>query len=81
LQDWPGLANLVAILEGQAIRKPELKRTNVWPVAIHALGEYPLVEDHRISLDQDSLFVTHVTCYFGVPALKRKMRPRVVIEG
>jgi hypothetical protein len=67
--------------EGEAVRKPELEWTNVWPVAIRTLGENPLVEDHRISLDQDGLFVTHVTGNFGVPALKRKMCPRVVIEG
>lgn len=80
-QTWPWLAKLVVIFESEAARKPELQWTNVWPVAIRALGKNFLVEDHRISFDQDDLFVTHVTSNFGVPALKRKMCPRVVIEG
>ena len=50
-------------------------------MAIRALGENFFVEDQRISLDQDGLFVTHVTGNIGVPALKRKMCPLIVVEG
>jgi hypothetical protein len=50
-------------------------------MAVRAFGENFLVEDHRISLDQDSLFVTHVTSNFGMAPLKRKMCPLIVIEG
>ena len=69
------------VLKTEVARKPQLEWTNVWSVAIRALGKNFLVEDHRVSLDQDGLLVTHVTRNFGVPALKRKMCPLIVIEG
>lgn len=72
---------MAAIFENEVARKSELEWTNVWPVAIRALGKNLLVEDHRISFDQSRLFVTQVASNLGVPALKRKMCPRVVIEG
>ena len=68
-------------MESEFARKRELELTNVWPVAIRALGKDFLVEDHGFSFDQGRLFVTHITSNVGVPALKGKMCPRVVIEG
>ena len=59
----------------------KLERTHVWPVAVRALGKNLLVKDHRISLDQSRLFVTLVARNVGVPALKREMSARIVIEG
>ena len=49
-------------------------------MAIRALGENFLVEDHGLSFNQDTLFVTHVTSHVGVSALKREMCPLIVIE-
>jgi hypothetical protein len=40
-----------------------------------------LVNDHGFFFDEDDVFVTLVTLNFGVPALKWKVRPRVVIEN
>jgi hypothetical protein len=76
-----GVGKLLAVLERGVGWKSRLEWPNVWPVAIRAFGENFLVEDHRISLNQDGLFVTHVTSNFGVAPLKRKMCPLIVIEG
>jgi hypothetical protein len=67
-------------MESEAVRNRNLEWTNVWPVAIRAFAKNFLVEDHRISLDQDRLLMTHVTSDVGVPALKGKMCPGVVIK-
>ena len=58
----------------------KLEWTHVWPVAIRAFGKNLLVKDHGISIDQGRLFVTLVTRNVGVPALKREMSARIVIE-
>lgn len=50
-------------------------------MTISAFRRHLLVNDHRFFFDEDDVFVTLVTLNFGVPALKRKMRPRVVIEN
>ena len=76
-----GVGKLLAVLERGVGWKSRLEWPNVWPVAIRAFGKNFLVEDHRISADQDRLFVTHVTGNFGMAPLKRKVCPRVVIEG
>jgi len=61
--------------------KNGLQRFYIWAVAVGAFRGRLLVNNHGLVFDQYRLLVTLVASDVGVPALKRKMCPRVVIEG
>ena len=76
------LANIQvqSIKESDDQQKNGLQRFHIWAVAVGALRGGLLVNNHGLVFDQYRLLVTLVASDVGVPALKWKMRPRIVIE-
>lgn len=78
---WLGLAKLVAIRKRKGCLKTDLETANAGTMTVGTFGEDLLVDNDRIAVNENRFFVTHVTSNFGVPALKRKVRARVMIKN